>query len=117
MNAPHDSIFSKMSILSILSKSNRKGFTILELASVLAILLLIIGATTGAFLGWQAVLFVLIVGSLAGSVVGVTLILLKKTELQGRIPFGPYLSLGALIWVFWGQRILDGYIDIFLPAM
>jgi len=50
MNAPHDSIFSKMSILS---KSNRKGFTILELASVLAILLLIIGATTGAFLGWQ----------------------------------------------------------------
>ena len=71
----------------------------------------------GAFLGWQAVLFVLIVGSLAGSVVGVTLILLKKTELQGRIPFGPYLSLGALIWVFWGQRILDGYIDIFLPAM
>jgi Tfp pilus assembly protein FimT len=50
MNAPHDSILSKMSILS---KSNRKGFTILELASVLAILLLIIGATTGAFLGWQ----------------------------------------------------------------
>jgi Tfp pilus assembly protein FimT len=44
MNAPHDSIFSK---------SHRAGFTILELASVLAILLLIIGATTGAFLGWQ----------------------------------------------------------------
>jgi Tfp pilus assembly protein FimT len=41
MNAPHD------------SKSHRAGFTILELASVLAILLLIIGATTGAFLGWQ----------------------------------------------------------------
>jgi leader peptidase (prepilin peptidase)/N-methyltransferase len=71
----------------------------------------------GAFLGWQAVLFVLIAGSLVGSVVGVTLILLKKTELQGRIPFGPYLSLGALIWVFWGQRILDGYIEIFLPAL
>ena len=71
----------------------------------------------GAFLGWQAVLFVLIAGSLAGSVVGVTLILLKKTELQGRIPFGPYLSLGAVIWVFWGQRILDAYIDIFLPVM
>jgi Tfp pilus assembly protein FimT len=44
--------------MSILSKSNRAGsgragFSILELASVLAILLLIIGATTGAFLGWQ----------------------------------------------------------------
>jgi len=53
MNAPHDSMFSKMSIISILSRSNRKAFSILELASVLAILLLIIGATTGAFLGWQ----------------------------------------------------------------
>ena len=53
MNAPHDSIFSKLSILSLLSRSNRKGFSILELASVLAILLFIIGATTGAFLGWQ----------------------------------------------------------------
>ncbi len=71
----------------------------------------------GAFLGWQAVVFVLIAGSVAGSVVGVTLILLKKNELQGRIPFGPYLSLGTVIWIFWGQRIIDGYIALFLPAM
>jgi Tfp pilus assembly protein FimT len=58
MNAPHDSIKSLVSIFSILSKahragSGRAGFSVLELASVLAILLLIIGATTGAFLGWQ----------------------------------------------------------------
>jgi len=39
--------------MSIVSKSDRKGFSVLELASVLAILLLIIGAATGAFLGWQ----------------------------------------------------------------
>jgi type II secretory pathway pseudopilin PulG len=39
--------------MSIVSKSDRKGFSILELASVLAILLLILGATMGAFLGWQ----------------------------------------------------------------
>lgn len=66
----------------------------------------------GAFLGWQAVLFTLIVGSVAGSVVGVTLILMKKSELQGRIPFGPYLSLGAAIWVFWGPRILATYLKM-----
>ncbi len=70
----------------------------------------------GAFLGWQAVIFVLIAGSVAGSVVGVTLILLKKTELQGRLPFGPYLSLGALVWIFWGPRLLSGYLALFLPA-
>ncbi len=69
----------------------------------------------GAFLGWQAVIFVLIAGSVAGSVVGVTLILLKKTELQGRLPFGPYLSLGALVWIFWGPRLLSGYLAMLLP--
>ena len=58
MNAPHDSIFSKKSIVSIVLKSNRAGsgragFSVLELASVLALLILIIGAATGAFLGWQ----------------------------------------------------------------
>jgi len=56
------SIFSIVSIISIFSiispraglrRDGRAGFSVLELASVLAILLLIIGATTGAFLGWQ----------------------------------------------------------------
>lgn len=69
----------------------------------------------GAFLGWQAVLFVLIAGSVMGSVVGVALILLKKTELQGRIPFGPYLSLAAAVWIFWGPRIFGAYLSLLLP--
>ena len=69
----------------------------------------------GAFLGWQAVLFVLIAGSVMGSVVGVALILLKKTELQGRIPFGPYLSLAAAVWIFWGPRIFHAYLALLLP--
>lgn len=71
----------------------------------------------GAFLGWQAVLFVLIVGSILGSIVGVTLIVLKKTELQGQIPFGPYLSLAAAIWIFWGPRILDTYLSLLLRPL
>ncbi|NLL83931.1 MAG: prepilin peptidase [Lentisphaerae bacterium] len=66
----------------------------------------------GAFLGWKAVLFTIVTASAAGSVAGLTLIALKKNELQGRIPFGPYLSLGAAVWLFWGERILGAYLKI-----
>lgn len=63
----------------------------------------------GAFLGAPAVLFVIFVSALLGSIVGVTLIAMGKSELGGRIPFGPYLSAAAMIWVFGGDRLLDAY--------
>lgn len=69
----------------------------------------------GAFLGWKAVIFTLVAGSLFGSIVGVTLIVSRRTRLQGRIPFGPYLSLAALIWVFWGPRLWDAYLRLMQP--
>ena len=71
----------------------------------------------GAFLGWQAVLFVMVLASAAGSVVGITLIALRKNELQGRIPFGPYLSLGAVVWLFWGGPIVNAYLRLLNPAL
>jgi leader peptidase (prepilin peptidase)/N-methyltransferase len=54
----------------------------------------------GAFLGWQAVTFSLMVSSVIGSVVGVTLILLGKREWSSRLPYGPYIAIAAAIWVF-----------------
>jgi leader peptidase (prepilin peptidase)/N-methyltransferase len=59
-------------------------------------------AAIGAFLGWQAVFFSLMASSVLGSVVGVTLVALKKEKASGRIPYGPYIALGAVIWVFGG---------------
>lgn len=64
----------------------------------------------GAFFGWKAVLFTILVSSFLGSFVGVGLILLKKRELQGRIPFGPFLSAAAMIWMFWGQPLVFAYL-------
>ena len=64
----------------------------------------------GAFLGWQAVLLTIFAASLFGSIVGVSLIALGKNELGGRIPFGPYISLGALAWIFGADALLDWYI-------
>lgn len=67
----------------------------------------------GAFLGWRAVLFILIAGSLFGSLVGITLIACGKRNLGGRLPFGPYLALGGVTWLFWGARLMDAYLSLF----
>jgi len=66
----------------------------------------------GAFLGWQATLFTVFVASLLGSVCGLFLIAFGGVKMQSRIPFGPYLSAGALIWVFWGPALVDLYVKL-----
>jgi leader peptidase (prepilin peptidase)/N-methyltransferase len=57
----------------------------------------------GALLGWQAVLFTVLVSSLLGSVVGLVLVLIGGREWQSRIPYGPYIALAAVIWILWGH--------------
>ena len=71
----------------------------------------------GAFLGAPATLFVVFASALMGSIVGVTLILMGKSELGGRIPFGPYLSAAALLWLFGGDRLFDAYVNLVMPAL
>jgi leader peptidase (prepilin peptidase) / N-methyltransferase len=66
-------------------------------------------AMVGAFLGWQNVLLTIFIGALAGSVVGLFLILLKGKGRRFPIPFGPFLALGALTSLFWGGEILRWY--------
>jgi leader peptidase (prepilin peptidase)/N-methyltransferase len=63
----------------------------------------------GAFLGWKAVFFTVFMSSLLGSVSGLLLIAFGGVKMQSRIPFGPYLSAAALIWVFWGPDLLKAY--------
>ncbi|HEX4341817.1 MAG TPA: prepilin peptidase [Verrucomicrobiae bacterium] len=59
-------------------------------------------AAIGAFLGWEAVVFSLMVSSIIGAVVGVALIASGKREWSSRLPYGPYIALAAVIWIFWG---------------
>lgn len=73
-----------------------------------------LAAALGAFLGWQGALFSLVAGALFGSFAAVPLLLSGKKGLLGRMPFGPWLSLGAAVWVFWGHRLLMAYL-LFLP--
>jgi len=57
-------------------------------------------AAIGAFLGWPAVVFSLLASSLIGSLVGVSLIVTGRREWSSRLPYGPYIAVGAAIWVF-----------------
>ena len=69
----------------------------------------------GALFGPVAVLVTLILSSVFGSVVGVGMILLNKAKL-GRmveIPYGPYICMGCLAWMFFGPRLVAFYLNLF----
>ncbi len=71
-------------------------------------------AAIGAFLGWKAVLFTVGVSSVIGAVAGVILTTTLGREKGGVIPYGPYLALAALIWIFSGPELLAWYGGLFL---
>jgi len=66
-------------------------------------------AGIGAFLGWKAVIFSLMFSAVIGSVVGLSLIALKKQSWSGRLPYGPYIALAAAVWVFAGRAWMSAY--------
>ena len=60
-------------------------------------------AMIGSFIGWKLTVLTFFIAPFFGAVVGVYILLLKKSHL---IPYGPFLSLAALISLFWGKDIL-----------
>ena len=69
----------------------------------------------GAFFGPTAVLFALIVSSIVGSVVGIALIVRGKAKLGGftAVPYGPFIAVATLVWMFWGPQLVSVYIRMF----
>jgi leader peptidase (prepilin peptidase)/N-methyltransferase len=61
----------------------------------------------GAFIGWPGAIFSLMVSSLIGAAVGVILIVARKREWSSRMPYGPYIALAAVIWVFSWRKIFQ----------
>jgi leader peptidase (prepilin peptidase)/N-methyltransferase len=64
-------------------------------------------AAIGAFLGWPAVLFSLLVSSMIGSLAGVGLIAARRREWSARLPYGPFIALAAAIWIFGGKQLFE----------
>jgi leader peptidase (prepilin peptidase)/N-methyltransferase len=69
-------------------------------------------AMIGAFLGWQCTIFVLFAASIIGAIVGLSQKFLAREEWSRPLPFGPYLALGAFIWIFTGPAIWFWYLGI-----
>lgn len=65
-------------------------------------------AMIGAFCGITGVVFALVAGSIIGTVVGIPLMIVKGKDAKYAIPFGPFLSLGALIYVMSGDGVIEG---------
>ena len=72
-------------------------------------------AAIGAFTGWRAVLFSIFAGSVLGSLVGLLTLVLGKRVWSAKLPFGPYLAVGALIWIFFGNAFVRWYIGLLNP--
>ena len=64
------------------------------------------GALMGFFLGWPQILVALFFSYIIGAIIGVSLIILKKKTWKSEIPFGVFLTIGAIISLFFGEQIL-----------
>ena len=69
-------------------------------------------AMMGAFLGWRSVPFIIFAASLVGSVIGVGIMLAQKKDTKLAIPFGPFLSFGAVLYIFYGRQIITWYFSL-----
>ena len=67
-------------------------------------------AMLGAFLGWHAVLVTMFLAAVLGAGVGLALILLRRKGRREPLPFGPFLALGALLAMVWGDTLVAWYL-------
>jgi len=67
-------------------------------------------AMIGAFLGWKVVILTILLSSLIGSITGILIMVVKGKDFKYAIPFGPFLSLGAVISLFYGESLINWYL-------
>jgi leader peptidase (prepilin peptidase) / N-methyltransferase len=72
-------------------------------------------AMIGAFLGWRAVPITLLIGSLSGTFIGLALMLLQGRDSRTPIPFGPFLAIGAVCALFFGNSLIAWYLSVTAP--
>jgi len=67
----------------------------------------------GAYLGWARSILTLIVASLAGSLVGLFLVYVRKKDFQYSLPFGTFLAPAAFFSLLWGEKIITAYVSLY----
>ena len=69
-----------------------------------------LAAMLGAFLGWKGSLLSFFFAFLAGAIIGLVILLASSKRSSTRIPFGPFLALGAILYIFFGEAIIRVYL-------
>ncbi len=69
-------------------------------------------AMIGAWMGWRALPFVVLISSVSGTIIGAGALLVAGKSMGSRIPFGPFLALGAVIYFFFGSRLINFYLSL-----
>lgn len=72
-------------------------------------------AMIGAFLGWQLVIVTLVLSSVAGSVIGLAIIAIKRGGMKYALPFGTFLAIAAVAASLWGEPIVRWYTGLYYP--
>jgi len=73
-------------------------------------------AMIGAFLGWRGVLLTVFLGSFTGAVVGLLLMRARGADARLPIPFGPFLALGAVCALVFGDQLVAWYLHLVIPV-
>ena len=69
-----------------------------------------LAAMIGAFLGWRYIIISLFLGFFLGALAGILLVLSKVKSREDVIPFGPFIVLGSLVTILWGEKIISWYL-------
>jgi len=69
-------------------------------------------AMIGTIIGWKGVIFTIFVSSAAGTLVGLPVMLVKGKNMKFAVPFGPFLAIGAVTYIFLGQEIIYWYFNL-----
>ena len=69
-------------------------------------------AMLGAFMGWKSLLFILLVSSLLGAFVGLVFILFKGKDMKYAVPFGPFLCIAAVVYLFFGDDLMALFLSV-----
>jgi len=95
------SLFLVAWVYSILTKKEGMGGGDIKLLAMM-----------GAIVGWQGVLFTIFVASLVGTLAGFAVMLQSRKGMKQAVPFGPFLSIGSITYIFFGTELVAWYFNL-----
>jgi leader peptidase (prepilin peptidase)/N-methyltransferase len=72
-------------------------------------------AMIGALIGWKGVLFTIFSASAVGTLAGMLVMLKTRKSMKLKIPFGPFLAIGAITYIFFGPQLIAWYFNLLRP--